>query len=391
MSKELWIARRPGETVALVRDAGRAVDLFVHRPGRGVTGNVYRGRALSVDWHLAAAFVDIGLDEPGFLPLAEPDTAGLTEGSAVLVRAVREPRDGKGAKLSTRIEARPEWQAAPVPSLVQDAQDPVSRAAAVHGFGAFDLVLTDEPGYAQGLRRRYGRISSTGAARIRAADRHPEEGDWRAALDAEVWQALDPEVPLPSGGRLLIEPVRTLTAVDVDSGPAGRTEANLEAARAIPRQLRLRGLGGLVVIDFLESEIREDRRQTAETLEASLAGDPARVEVGRITGQGVMQVTRQRLGPALYEVMTEPCGLYASGRVLTAETLALQALDRAVREAAGRPAAAVTLRLAPEVVDVLRGGPGAAAHQAAMERLGRTVAIEADVSVARDASELRLA
>ena len=65
------------------------------------------------------------------------------------------------------------------------------------------MVLTDDPGFAQGLRRRYGRISATGARRASAPrSAIPEEGDWRAVLDAELWHALDPEVALPSGGRL---------------------------------------------------------------------------------------------------------------------------------------------------------------------------------------------
>jgi ribonuclease G len=139
-----------------------------------------------------------------------------------------------------------------------------------------------------------------------------------AELDESVQAALDPRAPLADGGWLLFEVGETLTAIDVNSGTASmrragasrvdlRLKVNLQAAEAIARELRLRGIGGLVVIDFIDMENSADRGRVVKALRAALADDPARTRVLPMSDLGLAQLTRQRRGPSLAELFFGPC------------------------------------------------------------------------------------
>ncbi|HVZ02264.1 MAG TPA: ribonuclease E/G, partial [Dongiaceae bacterium] len=139
------------------------------------------------------------------------------------------------------------------------------------------------------------------------------------AADEEIAAALQEEVPLPGGGHILIEPVRTLTAIDVNSGDAsarrgglgsgggggiGETAlaVNLAAAREIPIQLALRNIGGVIVIDFIDIEHRGKRDQVVETLREAVIVDPAIDWVGNMSRLGLVELKRRRSGPSLAEM-----------------------------------------------------------------------------------------
>ena len=139
-----------------------------------------------------------------------------------------------------------------------------------------------------------------------------------SALDEAVREALDPRVPLPGGGWLLFEPGETLTAVDVNSGTASsrragatradlRLKLNLQAAETIARQLRLRAIGGLVVIDFVDMESGAERDRVVKALRDAFADDPARIRVLPMSDLGLVQMTRQRRGVPLAELFFGPC------------------------------------------------------------------------------------
>ena len=146
----------------------------------------------------------------------------------------------------------------------------------------------------------------------------------RALLDAdlqmELAQLLEPYVPLPGGGNLLIEPVRTLTAIDVNAGSHKGTgnrravEVNREAALEAARQIRLRELSGRILIDFLEMEGRREREALADFLRLQFASDPEPVQAYPPRGQ-LFEITRRRTRPALHELLARRCGLGGSGWV----------------------------------------------------------------------------
>ncbi|MGI9499468.1 MAG: ribonuclease E/G, partial [Geminicoccaceae bacterium] len=144
-----------------------------------------------------------------------------------------------------------------------------------------------------------------------------------------------PVVDLKSGGSIVINPTEALTAIDVNSGRATRERnieetalrTNSEAAEEIARQLRLRDVAGLVVIDFIDMTEMRNQRIVERRLRDALRFDRARIQLGRISTFGLLELSRQRLRPSFLEMSTQPCPICAgSGTIRSVESAALQAL-----------------------------------------------------------------
>ena len=161
-----------------------------------------------------------------------------------------------------------------------------------------------------------------------------------------------PQVVLRSGGYIVINQTEALVAIDVNSGKATREhnieetalKTNLEAADEIARQLRLRDLAGLIVIDFIDMEERRNDRNVERRLKESVRNDRARIQIGRISQFGLLEMSRQRLRTGMLEGSTSSCAMcQGTGIVRSIESVALDVLalaggppDHRRRGAAGR-------------------------------------------------------
>ena len=137
----------------------------------------------------------------------------------------------------------------------------------------------------------------------------------RFNLQKQLSEIHSREVSLPSGGRLVIDPTEALTAIDINSGrSSGKSNfedmayrTNMDAAKMIPLQLRLRDIGGQVVVDFIEMRDKNHWREVEKTVRQGMKNDRARYDVGKISTFGMMEIVRQRLGSSALSVSTEPC------------------------------------------------------------------------------------
>ena len=162
----------------------------------------------------------------------------------------------------------------------------------------------------------------------------------RYQIESQIESAFQHEVKLPSGGSVVIDPTEALVSIDINSARATKGAdieetafaTNLEAAEEVARQLRLRDMGGLIVIDFIDMVAQRNQRAVEEKLREALQADRARVQVGRISRFGLMEMSRQRLRPSLAELTTEVCPRCSGqGRIRDVESLALSIL-RVVEE-----------------------------------------------------------
>jgi ribonuclease E len=162
----------------------------------------------------------------------------------------------------------------------------------------------------------------------------------RYQVETQLESMFNPVVTLKSGGYLVINPTEALIAIDVNSGKATRQHnieetaiaTNLEAAAEIGRQLRLRDMAGLVVVDFIDMENRGNNRKLENAMKDALKTDRARVQVGRISSLGLMEMSRQRLRPNLVENSTKSCPhCNGTGRIRSVESSALLVM-RALEE-----------------------------------------------------------
>ena len=168
----------------------------------------------------------------------------------------------------------------------------------------------------------------------------------------------DPVVRLKSGGYLVINPTEALVAIDVNSGKSTRERhieetalrTNQEAAEEVARQLRLRDLAGLIVIDFIDMEVSRNIHAVERRLKDSMKDDRARIQVGRISPFGLLEMSRQRLRPSLTEASSEICAHCGGvGYVRTTEASALHALRAAEEESLRKSASDFTLYVATPV------------------------------------------
>ncbi len=354
MSGRLLLSILPGELrAARLNAAGRLEDYLVQRAdGGAAVGDVWAARVGRLQKGLGA-FLDLGDSRPALLDWADCPRAA-TEGAVLVVRIARLPRAGKGAKVKPAEPPRPIPRDAALPLRLARGDDPLDLLGR-------DLaeVLCDNGGWLPELRRR---LPETVAVRL-AGPRPPL---FDPELEAELAGLLAREVSLPGGGRLLVEPVETLTAIDVDSGggPAagqGALETNLEAAGEIARQVRLRALSGLIVVDFLELRGRGQRERLHTALKRAFADDPVETSVFPPLPSGLVEIARQRRRPPLHELLCRQAGWQPS-----AETRAYEALRLALAQP---PAARLGLALSPDAAAAL-DGPLAEARHAVEARLG---------------------
>ncbi len=393
MSRRLLISAQPGETRAAWLDDGKLAELMVLRDDRPwLVDDLYLGRVTARDPGLAAVFVDIGRERPGLLPLDEAPK-GLSDGDAVAVRVTRAPQAEKGVRLTgCRLPAglRAEAEKRHPPALLRAAEDPFEVALAAEP--PPDAIVIDDPGC-------FARAKAELAARPELLDRlslelDPETPFEREGVEAAIEALLEPRVALASGGHLLVEPVRTLTAIDVNSGGAGGAggrdvalAVDLEAAAEIPRHLRLRGLSGLIVIDFLALREAAARKRVTEALKDGLRHDPRPGRIQAMRHSGLVEMTLRRARPALHELLTEPCGLGGLGRVKDPVTLAYEALRAANRAALSDPGRKIALAAGARVTAALHG-PAAAALADFEARFGHPLDLRAQA--AGDAFEIVL-
>ncbi len=177
-------------------------------------------------------------------------------------------------------------------------------------------------------------------------------------IESEIRDLFKARVELPTGGSLVIQPTEALISIDVNTGRyTGKKDpektilrTNIEAAREIARQIRLRDIGGIIVCDFIDMETRTNRDKVLQELRTHLGRDRARTKALAVSELGLVEMTRQRVRPSLWHSMTTDCPTCAaSGRVFTPEVVARRlerALKRAGHEHRERQ---LTVRLHPEV------------------------------------------
>jgi len=483
MSEQLLISVSDFETrVALTAD-GVAQEIHLARSdNHGHNGNIYFGRVVRIVPGMQAAFVDIGLERPGFLhvrdiegprlllgeaPVETPDIRALLhDGQRLMVQVAKDPIAGKGARLTTRVaiaarclvlmpfnehigisqkiddEAErerlreliaEERQRAGVAMgfIARTAADGATEAAlradvavltriwdrilAIRGEAAVPaclyqelplpirvvrdmvgprlerIVIDHEPTFDR--VRRFADECLPGFAERISLDLDPRPLFERSGIDAEIDRLLSRRVDLRCGGYLIIEQTEAMTTVDVNTGGFLGTSSledtvyrtNLEAAQVIPRQLRLRNLGGIVVVDFIDMQDEAHQREVLRVLEEGFAQDPARVRCEGFSSLGLVQLSRKRTRESLLQQICEPCDHCAgAGMVKTAETACAEIFRAIVQDARARcgvapPDSEYLVRAADNVVDRLLDEEAGVLERLSVQ-IGRPVRIQVEPS-----------
>ncbi len=228
------------------------------------------------------------------------------------------------------------------PSLVHSDSDLIKRAIRdIYNREIEEVIVEGEDGY-KSAKSFMKMLMPSHARRVKAYS-DPVPLFQRYGAEDQLRAMYDPMVQLKSGGYLIINPTEALVSIDINSGRSTKEHGieqtalhtNLEAAREIARQLRLRDMAGLVVIDFIDMEYNSNTRKVEKAMKEALKTDRARIQVGRISGFGLMEMSRQRLRTGVLEATTRECPhCDGSGLVRTASSAGLSALRLIEDEAA---------------------------------------------------------
>lgn len=459
--KLLINAEEPEECRLALLEDGRLESFHVTTSDREATkNNIYKGRIVSIEANLQAAFVDIGTGRNGFLPFNEihPEyykqdvnerVRGLIaqqqwkklkiedvmqRGQEVLVQVVKEVTGNKGANMTTYLslpgrflvlmpgsdsagisrkivgeerrsllrdimsefeipegigyiirtasaeithsalekdlqsllslwdEVKMRGQTMDAPAQVYEEQDMVIRFLRDHFIPEIQEILVDTQ---ESLDNVNAFIDSLPAKQKQVKVRlhkgsKPIFNQFN--IEEQIESIFKPQVPLPSGGSIVINPTEALVAIDVNSGRTSKNSdfddtiflANMEAAAELARQLRLRDLGGLIVVDFIDMRNKKHIREVERQVKISMKRDKAKVDTSKISRFGLMQISRQKMGAPIEKGSYLTCE-YCQGRgvVRSVETLALHYLRRIQTGITRKKVARIECRLPLEVAQYL--------------------------------------
>src|SRR5438876_235186 len=358
MQQDILINWSPQETRVAVVEHGAVQELQVERTlERGLVGNVYLGKVARVLPGMQSAFIDIGLERAAFLHVADvwqkpiegeaprhapqvPIEKQVFEGQSLMVQVIKDPIGTKGARLSTQVSIAGRLQ-------LYKGERPI-----------FDLYNVDE----------------------------------------ELAKALGRRVDLKSGGYLIVDQTEALTTIDVNTGGyvGSRNfddtifKTNLEAAHAIARQLRLRNLGGIIILDFIDMQSDEHRAAVLEEFRKALARDRTRMTVNGFTALGLVEMTRKRTRESLAHVLCEPCPTCGGrGEVKTPHTVCYEILREIVREARTFNAREFRVLASQAVIDVLLEDESASLAMLS-EFIGNPVSMQVEQSYTQEQFDIVL-
>ncbi|MBB6503401.1 ribonuclease E [Sphingomonas endophytica] len=288
--------------------------------------------------------------------LALPSSMGCIVRTAGLQRTKTEIKRDFDYLARLWDEIREKTLTSSAPALVYGDSDLMKRAIRdIYNKDIDEVIVEGDDGYRQ-AREFMRLLMPTHAKKVKHYS-DPVPLYQRAGVEDQLAAMYHPVVQLKSGGYLVINPTEALVSIDINSGRSTRehnieqtaTATNLEAAQEIARQLRLRDMAGLIVIDFIDMDNGSNVRKVEKAMKEALKNDRARIQVGRISGFGLMEMSRQRLRTGVLEASTRPCPhCEGTGFVRTASSSGLSALRLLEDEAARGRGSVLTLRCSQE-------------------------------------------
>ena len=248
----------------------------------------------------------------------------------------------------------------PAPFLIYQEGNAIVRALRDYFSNDIGEILIDNPSIYQEAVEFMERVLPHNIKKLKLYEDNTVPLFTRYQIESQIESAYGHKVQLPSGGSIVIDRTEALTAIDINSARSTKGEdieetalnTNLEAADEIGRQLRIRDLGGLVVVDFIDMGPQRNQREVEDRLRAAVRHDRARIQIGKISRFGLLEMSRQRLRPSLEESTQSVCPRCSgAGNIRSVESLALAVLRLVGEEARKERTAKVIAQLPMDVAN----------------------------------------
>ncbi|HEV2264915.1 MAG TPA: ribonuclease E/G [Stellaceae bacterium] len=309
MKREIAVAASGGELWAALKEDGHVVELrATGGGGASRVGEVWLARVVGLRPEMPAALVDIGLARPALLSAEDVAPKGrfkaLREGEAIVVEVAKDARADKAVGVTMRLSRALASPPNGKPPLRLDTPAPAPAVLIAPWLDlAPDAIAVDDRAVYAALRN-WLRVRHPALVGGLAADNEPLYES--SGIADAVEQALAPRLALPGGGFLLVEPTALGVAIDVDSGAARSAVAvNIEAARAVARQIRLRNLSGPMIVGFVGMKEKDEGARVFAALKKAMARHAPDSQVLGWTRLGHVELVRKRRAPSLAETLVK--------------------------------------------------------------------------------------
>ena len=327
---------------------------------------------------------------------------GFTGGVIIRTAAASRPKEDIVADLSyfhkVWTEIRQKAEGSRAPAVVYREQSLVAKLLRDLLTEEYSAIRIDNE---QEYRRVYElieRIMPSLAAKVRLYNKeYPIFEEY--GVQAEIDRALRSKVWLKSGGSIVINQTEALVAIDVNTGryvgkkTAGRLEdtilkTNLEAVKEIVRQIRLRDLGGIIVLDFIDMEEKKNRQKVFQAVEQELRKDRSPSKALQVSDFGLVIITRKRVKQSLERVLTEPCPYCAGSAVIkSSSTICYEILSEVKKISADLDGQSLVLRVNPDIARALRDEERAVFKEL-KQSIGREIAVKPDIQLHHEQFDL---
>lgn len=329
MTGKIVITRYNEAILVFLLDAsGRTVEIFCDRPDKqSIVGNIYAGRVTNIASGMNAAFVEYERGHTGYLRLGRKtnphyinilrDDGPLREGDIILVQVKRDAAGKKGPSLTCRLDLSDENRF--VLNAGKDSrgllyENPEPYVSYIDTYLRSDpdiAVVTDVSEVFLNVRDHIRRYYPNREEQLSIYKDRSVSFDVVYSIHSRIRNATEKKVNLRSGACIVIEPTEALVSIDVNTGRSsdrGDPEneylsVNLEAACEVARQIRLRNLSGIIIIDFINMRSDENRSQLLNALKGYLEDDPLKPVLIDMTPLGLVEITRKKVYRPLYEVL----------------------------------------------------------------------------------------
>jgi len=327
--------------------AGRFIVLMPNNAGSGGVSRRIQGEERDI--------VRQSLEE-----LAPPDGMGCIVRTAGVGRSAEELKWDMDYLLRVWEAIKSVVVTRPAPFLIYQEGNAIVRALRDYFSDSIGEILVDDTGVHADALEFMERVLPQSVRKLKYYDDPTVPLFTRYQIESQIESAFNHKVQLPSGGGIVIDHTEALTAIDVNSARSTRGEdieetalnTNLEAAEEVGRQLRIRDLGGLVVVDFIDMGPQRNQREVENRLREAVRHDRARIQIGRISRFGLLELSRQRLRPSLEESTQSNCPrCNGTGNVRGVESLALAVLRLVGEEARKDRTAKVIAQLPLDVAN----------------------------------------
>jgi ribonuclease G len=330
------------------------------------------------------------------------EQTGFTGGLIIRTAAAGRPKEDIVSDLSyfhkVWTEVRQKAETGRAPTVLYQEQSLVAKLLRDLLTDDYQAIRIDNPFEHKRIVELIERIMPTLASKVRLYEKEfPIFEEY--GVQAEIDRALRSKVWLKSGGSIVINQTEALVAIDVNTGryvgkkTAGRLEdtilkTNLEAVKEIVRQIRLRDLGGIIVLDFIDMEEKKNRQKVFQTVEQELRKDRSPSKALQVSDFGLVIITRKRVKQSLERVLTEPCPYCAGSAVIkSSSTICYEILSEVKKISADLNGQSLVLRVNPDIARALRDEERAV-FKDLKQSLGRDVALRPDAQLHHEQFDL---